>query len=90
MANVKNSDAARADEIRNVLSRHVLEAMTELPDATAHETAVGLCVELAIYVTRAYPPDRWDQHGQTFGSLVIDLLSAAKQDYLDDSSRTSH
>ena len=89
MAKVKDRNAARADEVREVLSQHVLEAMKELPDATAEETALGLCIELAIYVTRAYPPDLWEQQGAILATLLIDLLSAAAEDVFEDSPDNS-
>lgn len=89
MANIKDKGAPPTDAVSKVLSRHVLEAMKELPDAGAHETAVGLCTELAVYVTRAYPPDLWEQQGLTFGTLVMDLLTAAAEDYFEDSPEDS-
>lgn len=89
MAKVKDRDALRIDAVGEVISRHVLEAMKELPKASAHETALGLCTELAVYVTRAYPPDLWEQQGLTFGTLVMDLISAAAKDYFDDAPEDS-
>jgi len=89
MAKVKDRNAARVDEVRKVFAQHVLEAMKELPDATAHETAIGLCTELAIYVTRAYPPDLWEQQGAIFATLLIDFLSAAAEDFFEDSPDNS-
>jgi hypothetical protein len=84
MPKVKDKNAARLDEVREVFSKHVLEAMEELPGATADETAMGICTELAIYITRAYPPDLWEQQGAIFATLLIDFVSAAAEDFFED------